>query len=1215
MSIAGQYNIKGINSQSWAAMSLFLQHLRDPKFSYIHLEEVRFGDFYLVFNDGHKIICEAKDRKGNFNYADLKRIVKLILRKKILNENDEILIICTNLNKALKDKVEHVKYFEKMVTPDFSKKGFKKEEISVLSKVKFWKIEKIINEKIVYSLFSELMNFWIPDNDTKRIVHDLLVKKIYEGSAKGQIYKRQDILDEIDNLRNDVIKNSGYFDKERVSVEKQLDKIVEAINNNEAPEWASNQLSSISAQPNLIYFILNKFKNKKVDNIKDWQDLWRLNKVYWFSYDLFKIFAANCHTDINKKYILEFIKRHISEIRRYFRDDFFDLEIVNLINKILDQDKIYLNEAFNIIKKLLSKYENGYFFLKKDRDLDYQKEQVCKLLNRVYNDADAQLKQEIYSQIIDYFNLVEDAGEHSHYTPRDIFGILHKHLTAEGKDFEKRFSMLSKSLADQYNKFYKRFGKKVKFEGWELVGGATAWWGHNYKIDDKHFVAFILSPALSKYYSQEPSKGWNFIRSKCITETQKVSDKRPDFLNRASLGVILERYRQTDLKISSEAFQILKELILAHKGIPHKSELIYQALRGDFSDEKKLALAKISIEKYKIPVNPFVEQIISELASKQNKEAKKILADWSKNPDYYEKTGFVGNNIVQNIQKIIETSFDDALDMVRNYIRGKYFISKLDSFDVYKVSGLLNTILKKNFQKGLEIIKELTQKQNLTKNEQILLCHSILGSGEKKSEEFEFLIKIYDEFVNPFLSSMNNDVTEIRKKIPHSNAREVFVQLAERLIDAKKIEYTFRIIEVFINDPDPYLPGHDPEDPEAKYSYHKKIMEEGTEEHAISSVRGWCAWTLAQCIILGGRNHISRIIDLTEQLVKDNDYYIKHMACFPLSQLVRFRLSHMPDVKEVLFFNDDMKIALEMAKRVEGVAFDLLDLVCKYPANVKKALGKSALLVFGRMRALNEKDALRLLEKMKQFPDESTSEIAWLVIYFAELRKNDFKNWTLSMPGLYDDLHPFDDTRFKAILKEIMLKNATSRAAFLWEFFKGTDGALRKVKHSLDYEEVFSMSLKYIKELTSEYNHRTFENAYRFIEENIGQVGKFDICYEIWKDCLRIEKPALEKLLKEGKAWEINWWPYYYNGKILLMAKEKKGDKEFLDSLEYLTQYPKELNIGNTSEVVKLMKKFPYPNDQIERIFNNLIERNSGFYNDKQEWTGKGKIPKTNQIR
>ena len=50
MSKAGQNLHKGINAQAYAAMSLFLQHLREPEFSYIHLEPQNFEDFNLVFN-------------------------------------------------------------------------------------------------------------------------------------------------------------------------------------------------------------------------------------------------------------------------------------------------------------------------------------------------------------------------------------------------------------------------------------------------------------------------------------------------------------------------------------------------------------------------------------------------------------------------------------------------------------------------------------------------------------------------------------------------------------------------------------------------------------------------------------------------------------------------------------------------------------------------------------------------------------------------------------------------------------------------------------------------------------------------------------------------------------------------------------------------------------------------------------------------------------
>ena len=77
----GQPNFKGIIFQSGAAISLFLQYLKKPNFSYIHLEAPGFQDFNLVFNDGKKIICEAKNWKRKFNYSNLRKILNDILTR------------------------------------------------------------------------------------------------------------------------------------------------------------------------------------------------------------------------------------------------------------------------------------------------------------------------------------------------------------------------------------------------------------------------------------------------------------------------------------------------------------------------------------------------------------------------------------------------------------------------------------------------------------------------------------------------------------------------------------------------------------------------------------------------------------------------------------------------------------------------------------------------------------------------------------------------------------------------------------------------------------------------------------------------------------------------------------------------------------------------------------------------------------------------------
>jgi hypothetical protein len=304
----------------------------------------------------------------------------------------------------------------------------------------------------------------------------------------------------------------------------------------------------------------------------------------------------------------------------------------------------------------------------------------------------------------------------------------------------------------------------------------------------------------------------------------------------------------------------------------------------------------------------------------------------------------------------------------------------------------------------------------------------------------------------------------------------------------------------------------------------------------------------------------------------------------------------------VLFLNDDIKTALNMSKRVEQLAFALLENVCFESSNVKKALAKSILSVFDHIRAISEASASSLIEKLRTFPDDSISEIAPLIIYFAEFRKDSFIDWRWRFQGLYDDLQPFDDVKFKTILREVMLKNSESRAAFSWEFVRLTDGARRKIKHSLDYDEAFSISIRYLKELIGEYDHGAYDHIYRFIEDNMEQPSKFDFCYELWIDCLKREKNALASLVQSGKAGEVYWWPHYYNGKILLFTKQHKGDDVFLEIFKLLVEYPKEVNVGDVVGCVDILKKFPKSDERVGYIFSKLIERNSNYFHDKQIW-------------
>ncbi len=1213
MSKQGQSNYKGINAQSQAAMSLFLQYLRDPNFSYIQLEAPKLADFVLVFNDGHKIICESKAWQEKFTFSHLKGVLNSILRKAELGENDEILIICTDLDDKLEKKVRNIKYFHKFISPEFKRKGFTDRQITILNKVKFWRVNKKFNEKIIYSLFSELIDFWLPQGDINRIIDSILIRKIYKGSEKGARFSREDVVLEIENLRDEVVKKSGYIDTQSRKTEDILKDLGIAVNDPYSPMWSKGQLSALSTQPQLMFYFLDLLKNKKLDNLQEWNELWQLYKIYRFSFSLFEIFEKNLHTEKNKIYILQFFKDNVSGIKTFYQHDFFEVEFVKITKTILDEDSDnkFIRETFKVVKKLISERRDDIFYLKSQRDDFWEREEIAKLVKKIYEKSDSDLKSEVYKFTVKTYNLVEDDGKFSHYTPKEIFETLKDWLIF---DFEKRLLALKKELSRQYDELYKKKLRfKKGFSGWELIGGVTSFWGSDYIVSDRHFILYTLQPALKEYYDKSKIKkeGWSFIRRNCISKTDKktknkvikkpVNQNRPDFLNRTIIPIVLERYKSDDKKVSEEAFDILKEFILSRKGIPHKSDLIYQEIRNNcgLSDDKIWKLVKLSIDKFKLPVNPFVEQIALKLAEKGNEEAKRTVKNWLRNPDYYKRGRIFEANIVGIISQFLDFSPDEGIKLFKEII-DKGFIDKIHSFEVFNLAKLLNRIINQNPIMGIRILNDTAEKKKLSKNEQILLFSSLVSRGDLKQENEDISIKIYNNFLDPFLRDLGNNIKQIKEKLFYSQSREGIVEFADTLAGYKKVKEALRIVEIFINDPNPYLPGENPEDPESKYNEHKKILG-GEEPLTISSVRGWCAWVLAKCAVLDGRNYIDDIIRLTKKLAKDKNWYVKHMACFALSRLAQVRLSVMPNNKNVLFFNNNIEKALENAKEVEKIAFDLLKEIAKASDNVKKALAKSILQVFNHIRALNQEDTLAFVNIFKKFPDEAIAEAMPLFIGFAEFRREDFKDWKWSKKGLYDDLGNFVDRPFQEILKEIINKqNSKINHSIAIQCIS----LIKDMKNkSNDSDKFFNIAFKYFGYLHKEYDHEVFNIVYRAVKDAMEKELYFDKWYDLYVKCLKKEKDFYDENFDKEKTMNMYWWPFFYNDDILVLIYQQGDKKKFLRALDIITSFPKELNIHDSDIIISLLKTFSKSNKTAKKIVTQLFERNpSRYYKLRDEW-------------
>jgi len=933
----------------------------------------------------------------------------------------------------------------------------------------------------------------------------------------------------------------------------------------------------------LEHYFLGKLP-KKFDNLQEIEFL--LNELIKDErpFNVFNILKESV-SENNNDFIIRFIQKYYKNLERKSFDDLFQNVALKVINDISEKDNGIVDGIFDLVKGVLKLRKNKYKEYKTKREYNEEKKLISGLLKKVFfiykEQKDSKKNKEIIELIDKHFNLIDDEGEFSHYAPKEIFDILGDYINL---NFDNNFQKIVNIVINQYSEEFE------KFKGWELIGTTS----------DKHFVSFVLELAIRKYYDDSKNKKqvWDFILQNCISKIdakiknkvikKSVSKNRPDFLNRAVLLIVLERYKDKDEKISEEAFEILKEFILSKRGIPHKSYLIYQSIKNDSQtlDDKKWELIEVSINKYGIPVNVFVEEIVSDLTKKGNPKAKKVLKDWLKNPDYYKRFRFE-INIIESIRTIFDSDFEYAVSLFKDFINSDYFINKQDHFESYKVAELLYDILRKDDKKGISIVKDIIGKKKLSENQEILISYGLFNHGNKSDDDKELLIKIYTEIVKPNLD-------KVYTKLKLSNARDGIVQFAEKLVYCKEISKALDIVEVFIKDSDPKLSDDE----------HKKIGE-GEEPYTITSVRGWCAWVLMKCAVPDGRKDIDKIIELTKQLTEDKNYYVQHMSCFALSQLARNRLSFINMDKKIFFLNDNTDKALETAKNIEKMAFNLLRDISKKSNNVKKALTKSILTVFDRIKGLNEKDSLEFIRLIRRFPSESIAETAPLFIFFAEFRKNSFKDFKFKIPDLYDSLKPskFDDKKFKKILKEVINKlKPKERVNFAINF----EQIIRESDlKTVEGRRTFDISYKYLNYLANEYDHDLFETIYMIIKDGMEKHYKFNKWYDLYIDCLKKEKAFYDKNFKGNRTTDMYWWPSMYNKYILSSVFEQGSPKKFLDAFGIIVFFPKEMEIYD-SEVISLLERVSKSNKDAKNIVKQLFDRNpSKYYELQKKWFGK----------
>jgi len=1236
----GQTTQKGFNVQNWAGMALFLQFVMREDFRYVVFEGKESQDFILTFEDGRKIACEVKNFEVELH--DIREILEKAIERGWISEKDELLIICPKVNERAKSLIENYKYFEKGIEKILTNKRhkFTKTHLRLLPQLKFWEIQdRQTVEKLTYFLMLRVLNykrpFWISPEKLKEITKAVVQEKVYFGSEVGDTLTRDDFFQLIENIKIRILEDDGTnYEKLRKVEEDEIKKIIKLVRSRSPELDIRNEITKLYASPYKFHFTLQLLQEEKNLELSRWENLWIAAYQSAFVPELFKIFENNIKTKENQKFIIQFILDNFNLPINFWREEFIKYDIVKICQKILDKNLSLTEEIFEIIKRLYGYSINRFLYTGKGKDDSWEREKIAKLLKTLYQKTKKrELKQRIISYIIESFNLVEDGGKYWHYTPPAIFDILKEYVI---KNPEKLISWFIKICVRQYQNFYKRFG--VKFNGWEHMGSGISWWGSEFSVSDKYFVEKVLTPAFEKL--DKRGKFWQTVGRYVVrdSDSEEISPEKPDFVNRAIIPILLEKYRKAR-GYKKETLDILTCFIKMRKGIPWKNDLIFQKLAKDreCSDKQKWQLVKISLDEYKnLPVNVFVKQIVAGLAAKGHKEALNTIESWAKNEEYYRTRSWGDLDIPDLVSRLLENSPDSVqfkelrkkgVLILKTYFNSSYFKNKKDIFDVYDDAEILAKLLRKDFDNGLRILEDAYKPQKPTTNQQVLICSSIYKISDQESD----LLKIYEKFVKPKLEELlkqkvgdlgnleyltDKEYKEtIEEKFTDRHAREYLVQFAEKLAKAKCFEEALWLVRIFIHDSDPPKDGRNyDDDSNGEFNEHKRI-EGGEDQLAIRTVRGWCAWVLDKFNRLEGRDYIGKIIPLVEKLANDPNHYVRLQAIVPLMGLVRVRHTHMPGNKKERF------IPLGLAEKIENLAFKMLKdkknwslfaimkrlaMLFSYMRGLTTVKAQEALKIFLEKTSFpgdkDKKDRSRelLLGKKTKLYDEVIKEIMALLIYYAEFRKKHFreKKFKYIYKDKWEKIRNFDSKWFVEKLEELVKKGSSAvRTALAWHFWRLPQ------EPKAPFEEVFEVAIKYLELLTNKYDHKVFKNIYHFIEDNIDKKPKR--CLKLWKECVKKESAYFKQGWSETELHEMSWWPFFYNGKILVSILKNKNKKEFLEWFKKLAEYPSKVLIANDLDVaveklVNITDKKYY--NEVNNLFNLLMRRNLKYYDFKQKW-------------
>jgi hypothetical protein len=260
-------------------------------------------------------------------------------------------------------------------------------------------------------------------------------------------------------------------------------------------------------------------------------------------------------------------------------------------------------------------------------------------------------------------------------------------------------------------------------------------------------------------------------------------------------------------------------------------------------------------------------------------------------------------------------------------------------------------------------------------------------------------------------------ITEQRKSLLWLPAlsREQLVSLAEDFLKKGESEQLYWILENLKDDPDPSVENAE-DDPEGKFNEHL-LTKRGERDRLIRSVRGRLCWLLMQIVAHPRIEDYDRIFEIVEKFATEENLYVRQQATVPLLEFARRRFARVD--ANTRFMSD------QLAERIKALALQMIDENVAYPAVLERV---AHVMVY--VQDLDHDTGLRTIKHFLTIDQsEATSDISWMMIYFAFYREKKFKQ--------LDSFKPHD---FRSLLKNKLTNGSDHFRATVAEHFKAILG-------------------------------------------------------------------------------------------------------------------------------------------------------------------------------